>query len=55
MIYVLSVQECHNFMEDIWQHFNFFRNLFVMAVEGICPLKWTWTVHNWIHKVDSKR
>ena len=55
MIYVLSVQECHNFMEDIWQHFNFFRNLFVMAVEGICPLKRTWTVHNWIHKVDSKR
>ena len=54
MIYVLSVQEFHKFMEDTWQHFNFLRDLFVMAVEGICPLKWTWTMHNWTHKVDSQ-
>lgn len=45
MIYVLSVQEFLKFMGDTWQHFNFLRNLFVMAAEGICPLKWTWTMY----------
>lgn len=39
MVYVLSVQEFHKFLEDIWQHSNFPRNLHVVAVEEICPLK----------------
>ena len=39
MVYVLSVQEFHKFLEDIWQHSNFPRNLHVVAVEEVCPLK----------------